>query len=72
MSSAGVAAPYTHSLDKCDVQDKAKLADLPIPQFDIFDRMDIALLSQAQTSGLPPFWEQVVAEREKWVKEPPP
>ncbi|MBL6458445.1 hypothetical protein JMJ55_24205 [Belnapia sp. T6] len=45
---------------------------MPIPQFDIFDRMDISLLSQAQTSGLPPFWQQVVAERERWVKEPPP
>lgn len=45
---------------------------MPIPQFDIFDRMDSALLRPGQIAGLPPFWEQLIAEREQWVKQPPP
>ena len=45
---------------------------MPIPQFDLFDRMDISLLSPAQTARLPQVWGNIVAEREKWVKEPPP
>jgi hypothetical protein len=45
---------------------------MPVAQFDIFDRMDISLLSQTQASGLSPFWKQIVTERERWVKEPPP
>jgi hypothetical protein len=45
---------------------------MPVAQFDIFDRMDISLLSQTQASGLSPFWKQIVAERERWVREPPP
>lgn len=45
---------------------------MPIPQFDVFQHMEMPLLTHSQIAGLPPFWEQLVAEREKWVKEPPP
>lgn len=45
---------------------------MPVPQFDIMDRMDQPFLRPSQIEALAPFWQKLVDEREQWRTAPDP